>query len=135
MSGSVTVPIRTGAGKVQEFMLSVQKNCEDSMDESDSEFVRRLLCTSDMPTLSALAIDEAQKREALGLDIPLTTQNASLELTRQALSVRQARQAVFDQTLAYYGFYALPLSNVDAKTAPPEPMTGSDPTDPPEAQP
>lgn len=80
-------------------------------------------------------LDEAGKRETLGLDIPLTTQNASLELTRQALSVRQARQDVFDKTLAYYSFYALPLSHVDASAPQLDPATGSDPTDPPEAQP
>lgn len=55
-------------------------------------------------------LEEAERRESLGLDPPLLTQNAALDRTRAALDVQQTRQDVLDAICAYYAFYAIPLS-------------------------
>ncbi len=54
-------------------------------------------------------LEEAQKREGLGLDIPLATQRAALDLTQRTMDLSSARQNVLDAVLAYYGFFAQPL--------------------------
>jgi outer membrane protein TolC len=55
---------------------------------------------------------EAQTRERLGLDIPLTTQRAALDRTQRALDLRQAQRDVLAKTLAYYTFFSRPLTEV-----------------------
>lgn len=57
-------------------------------------------------------LSEAQTRERLGLDIPLTTQRAALDRTQRALDLAQAQRDVLAKTLAYYTFFARPLTEV-----------------------
>lgn len=59
-----------------------------------------------------LDLDEVQRREALGLDIPLETQRSAIRLTEASLDLQRARQDRLARTLDIYVFYAHPLLEV-----------------------
>ena len=59
-----------------------------------------------------LVLDETLQREALGLSIPLETQQASIELTSAAIDLQSAKQDVLASILDFYDFYAVPISEV-----------------------
>lgn len=61
------------------------------------------------------SLTEAEEREALGLSIPLETQQAALALMRAELDLQAARQQHLERTLAFYEFTARPLSEVEPR--------------------
>lgn len=61
------------------------------------------------------SLAEAEEREALGLSIPLETQQAALALMRAELELQSARQQHLERTLAFHEFTAQPLSEVEPR--------------------
>lgn len=59
---------------------------------------------------ATLALEEAQAQLDAGLGVPLEVQSTALELTQAHLNFSQARQQVVQNTLAFYEFYGIPLS-------------------------
>lgn len=60
--GAADFRSREQGGRLIEFTPSAQKICDANASESTQNFVRRLLGVSDMPSLAAIAIDEARAR-------------------------------------------------------------------------
>lgn len=81
--------------------------------QSDAEQAQRALELAQLRFENAReALAEAQRREELGLGVPLETQQAALEQARRGLELQQARQRAFSSALELYRFYALPLTEV-----------------------
>lgn len=57
-------------------------------------------------------LNEAREREALGLGVPLETQQAALALGQETLELQSARQDVLLALLELYRFHAMPPSEV-----------------------
>lgn len=90
-----------------------QAETERAALQGDLASAERELDLADLLYRNARAsLAEAEDREALGLAIPLETQQAALALMRAELDLQAARQQHLERTLVFYEFTARPLSEV-----------------------
>ncbi|WP_034343370.1 TolC family protein [Deinococcus misasensis] len=86
---------------------------EASLKVRHEQAQRQLVLKSQAVSNATLALSEAQKREELGLNSPLQTLKAILDLSQAQLAERQAKLDVLSRTLDVYRFYALPPIEVN----------------------
>ncbi len=118
ISPAITAALRAAAAQEEAAEQGLQAAIDMAETERTmllnqlAEADRQLDLTDLLHRNAQIALEEAETREALGLAIPLETQQAALAVVRAELELSQARQEQLERSLALFTFTAQPLMEV-----------------------